>query len=310
MSKPKKHKKKHEEHEEEGGSERWLITYGDMLTLLMVLFIVLYAISQVDQKKFNQLKSGLSNGFGKPAVAMAGNQSTDINQYSGTSPMQMMDGVGGTFQKPQTTTEEKTEAQKAAAAAAAAIDRAKQQQAQANAQQEADKYEEVKNAIQKELQKQRTTDSVRFALDERGLIVTIITSSVVFGGDRAELLGDGQKILNAVGPVLAPLPNRIEIDGHTNQLNVDTVNYPSGWELSTARASTVLRYLTSHFGIPENRMFAAGYADTKPLYDPADPRSVTLNRRVEIVVQSTLNATESALLPSAASNELKTGSNQ
>jgi chemotaxis protein MotB len=281
----------HEEEEHEN-AERWLVTYADMLTLLMVLFIVLFAISQVDQKKFAALKDGLASGFGSPSVAFAGTNTTINDSANDNSPMDIGSGVGAQSLTPD---------QQAVQAAVAAKEIAKQQSMQAAAKQEVQNFEEIKEKIVQELQKRGTTDSVRFTIDERGLVVTIITSSVVFAGDRADLLAGGKNILDGVGPAIGPLPNRIEVDGHTNQLNVPTINYPSGWELSSARASGVVRYLHDHAAIAESRLTAVGYADTKPLYDPSDPRAETLNRRVEIVVLSTLPAAESALLPSAVS---------
>jgi chemotaxis protein MotB len=123
----------------------------------------------------------------------------------------------------------------------------------------------------------------------------------VFAGDQANLLPAGRRIIDSVAPALVKLPNTIEVDGHTNQLNVPTRNYPSAWELSTARASDVVRYLITK-GVPASRLSAVGYAGEKPLYPPSDPRAVTLNRRVEIIVKSNLPAAERALLPAAAGN--------
>jgi chemotaxis protein MotB len=290
-------KRKHEEEEHEN-AERWLVTYADMLTLLMVLFVVLFAISQVDKKKFAALKNGLAVGFGAPQVAFSGPESTLADATGQGSPLDLASGIGGQPMSPN---------QQAVQQAASAKDIAKQQQQQADAQKEVKNLEEIKEKINAELAKQGALDSVRFSIDERGLIVTIVTTSVVFAGDRAELLPEGQHLIDAVAPAIAPLPNRLEIDGHTNQLNVPTINYPSGWELSTARASNVVRYLASHAGIAQNRMSAVGYADTRPLYDPADPRAAALNRRVEIVVLSTLPAAERDLLPSAVGSDTTTG---
>jgi chemotaxis protein MotB len=158
---------------------------------------------------------------------------------------------------------------------------------------------EVEKQIDQALRRAHLRDSVRFHFDERGLVVTVVTSAVVFEGDKAELLPVGRRIVDAISPALRGLPNAIQIDGHTNQLPVPTVNYPSSWELSTARASAVTRYLTAK-GIGAERLAAAGYADTRPLVDPKDPRSVTMNRRVDIVVMSTLPPSQRALLPSVA----------
>jgi chemotaxis protein MotB len=144
------------------------------------------------------------------------------------------------------------------------------------------------------------SESVKFTIDERGLVVTIVTNQVVFPGDSATLLDGGKKVLDSIGPLVASLPNKIQVDGHTNQLPTQTQNYPSGWELSSARASSVVRYLIDRYHVPEARLSAAGYADTRPLYPPSDPRAVTQNRRVEVVVLSSLPADERALLPGIA----------
>jgi chemotaxis protein MotB len=287
------HRKRGGGHEEEPENhERWLVTYADLLTLLMVLFIVMFAISAVDQKKFAELKDGLAKGFGAPSVAFTASGPTVQDADNTESVFDIASGTGGTAQDAAT--------KKAIKDAVSNADLAKQQAQQQAAKREVQNFTEIEKKISEELKKQGLQDSVRYSIDERGLVVTIITSSVVFAGDRADLLPIGQRILDGIGPAVAGLPNRIEVDGHTNQLPVQTVNYPSGWELSTARASTVVRYLAAHAKIGENRLSAAGFADTRPLYPPSDPRAATLNRRVEIVVLSTLSADERALLPSAA----------
>lgn len=291
--KPKRGKK-HAAHEEEHENhERWLVSYADMMTLLMVLFIVMFAISQVDQKKFAALKSGLAAGFGTPSVALMGSDMKISDSTGQVSPMNLDAGVGGAVDRPNVE-------DKALKEAVANYDRARAQKRQADAKREVANLEQIKKNIETAMAANGMGDSVRFTIDERGLVVTVVTSTVVFAGDRAELLSDGRTILDSIGPAISMLPNRIEVDGHTNQLNVQTQNYPSGWELSTARASTVVRYLHDRIGIPENRLFAAGYADTKPLYPASDARAAALNRRVEIVVLSTLPPEERALLPSAS----------
>jgi chemotaxis protein MotB len=169
---------------------------------------------------------------------------------------------------------------------------------------EAEKLKKIENKISDALAKQKLLGQVKFTIDRRGLVVTVVTNEIVFAGDRADLKPGGQKILNAIAPTLAKLPNSIEVDGNTNQLNAKTKFYPSGWELSAARASTTVRYLSSH-GVAKNRLSAVGFSDTKPLIDPADPRSITMNRRVDIVVLTTLPADQAALLPTASGSDAK-----
>jgi chemotaxis protein MotB len=100
---------------------------------------------------------------------------------------------------------------------------------------------------------------------------------------------------------LEKVPNRIEVDGHTNQEYVSTDPYPSGWEVSSARASAVVRALIQG-GVAASRLTAVGYSDQRPLVPPDDPLSVTRNRRVEIVVLSTLPAEAADMLQAAGSN--------
>jgi chemotaxis protein MotB len=292
--KGKRHKK-HPPHEEHENHERWLVSYADMMTLLMVLFIVLFAMSQVDADKFVKLKAGLAAGFGAENVALEGRGSQLQEAEPDSQPFDPGSKVGQPVDPAEAAAEDE-ELKKVIADA----DRAKQSQMAQRAETEADKLQEIQKKLTAELEAKGLANNVRFTIDERGLVVTIVTSSVIFAGDSAELQAGGRGILDSIGPTIAALPNKIQVDGHTNQLPVQTRNYPSGWELSSARASSVVRYLIDRFGLPAIRMSAAGYADTRPLLDPKDPQAATVNRRVEVVVMSSLPPNEAALLPSAA----------
>ncbi|MCM4077240.1 flagellar motor protein MotB [Paractinoplanes hotanensis] len=302
-----KRKQKHEEHEEHVNHERWLVSYADMLTLLFVLFVVLYSMSDVNMKKFAQLASGLSSGFGAQSVAFqgqtgpmdgSGNSAEIVQIDPGANPG---DGKAGS----SNLTAQQKEAVKAAMAAESRARASKNAQAAAK---EAEDLKKIENKISDALAKQKLLGSVKFTIDRRGLVVTVLTNEVVFAGNRADLQPGGRKILDAIAPTLAKLPNRIEVNGNTNQLKVKTTFYPSGWELSAARASTTVRYLVAR-GLAKDRMSAVGFSDTKPLINPSDPRSITMNRRVDVVVLTTLTAEQAALLPAAsgADSKLHTG---
>ena len=285
-------KAKHEEHEEHENHERWLISYADMMTLLMVLFLVLFAMSKIDTSKAILLQEGFDQAFGTNTV-LAGSSSVLEQTSNGSSGADLSAGSGAAGQP--------TEAEKALAAkAVAAADLSKAQVRMTAAEEEASNLTEAERKIKAALQKNGLAGDASFTIDSRGLVVTIVTSAVVFGGDSAVLRPAGQQILRAVGPTLRALPNDIEVDGHTNQLPVPTVNYPSAWELSTARASSVVRYLINSQGLASGRLQAGGFAGTRPLVKASDPRSVTVNRRVEIVVLSGLPDDTRSLLPSAA----------
>jgi chemotaxis protein MotB len=303
MSSGKRKRGGHEEHEEHVNHERWLVSYADMLTLLFVLFVVLFSMSDINKKKFAQLAAGLQEGFGSQSAAFtsrggtldgSGNNTAIMQIDPGANPGDGTTGTQGLNQKQQEAVDAAVKAQSRSQASKNAEAAAK----------EAENLKKVENKISDALAKEKLLGSVEFTIDRRGLVVTIVTNEVVFDGNRADLQPGGKKILNAIAPTLAKLPNNIEVDGNTNQLKAQTTFYPSGWELSAARASTTVRYLVGH-GLAKGRMSAVGFSDTKPLISPSDPRSITMNRRVDVVVLTTLPADQAALLPVAAGADAK-----
>jgi chemotaxis protein MotB len=266
-----------EEHEEHENHERWLVSYADMMTLLMVLFIVMFAISQVDQKKFMALKTGLSAGFGAPvAILMGGDAMLDPGGSVAPDSVNLSGSSGGkeatAMIDPQAAVDPD---------AVAELTRANER---AEVADEVKSLKQAESQLEKALDKAGLKDGATFRFDERGLIVTIATDQVLFVNGEAELLPAGRRILGTIAPTLKGLPNRLSIDGHTNSIPIGTARFPSNWELSTDRATGVLRYLASAQHIPVNRMYATGFADTKPLLPASDKRALVANRRVEIVV--------------------------
>jgi chemotaxis protein MotB len=282
----RRRQKKHEEEEHEN-HERWMVSYADMMTLLLVLFIVLYAMSQVDKAKFAALASGLSESFGGP-----------ISVTPGPTPEgSVLEDLPGTVDIASAIAPEKTveQAEVDAAAAAAALQRAENVAAEAAAA-----YEDMTEAqakIDAALTAAGYADAARYEIDERGLVVHIVADAVLFDAEQAVLRPEGRIILDAVAPTLTQLPNVLRVEGHANHLPVTPGGpWPSNWELSGYRASTVLRHLAEG-GVPEGRMSATGYSSTRPLVPETDPTAISANRRVDIVVLSTASAEANALLP-------------
>jgi len=301
--KKKKHGAGHDE--EHVNHERWLVSYADMLTLLFVLFVVLFSMSTVSKEKFSALADSLAQGFGVSASALSG-QPAVLQGMQSQSQVLPPIKAGADPGLDQPVIKKQTPAAEAAAKAAmAAAARTKASADAEAATKEAQNLKEIERRIKAALRKHKLESQVKFTIDERGLVVSIVSSDVVFDGDMANLKSGGQAILKAVAPQLVKLPNKIEVDGHTNQLKVPTLVYPSAWELSTARASITVRYLHD-LGLGESRMLAAGFAGTRPLIDPKDPRAPTLNRRVDVVVLTTLPAEQAALLPAAAGDQSTT----
>ncbi|MDQ2756719.1 MAG: flagellar motor protein MotB [Actinomycetota bacterium] len=275
------HEEEHENH------ERWLVSYADMMTLLMVLFVVMFAMSTVDQKKFNALKAGMAAGFGQSTSVLDG--SSSILSEPGTS-------VAAPIAPNQTVVDLPPGDQKEVLSAVAKTQRLAADRNQASADAESSSLTKVWKRISATLNKKGLGQDVQAAIDQRGLVISLVSRHVVFEPDMAQLTPRGQQIVAALAPVLAGLPQRLEIDGHTNQVNVKPRYFPTDWELSSARAVQVLRYLNESAGIDNDRMTAAAFGHTRPLVNPATPGSQDVNKRVDIVVLTKLPAETQALL--------------
>jgi chemotaxis protein MotB len=282
----RRRQKRHEEEEHEN-HERWLVSYADMVTLLMCLFIVLFAMSQVDKAKFAALASGLSESFGAPISALPGSSSSEPSVLDGLpAPADVALGIAPDEQPSQEQVD--------AAAAQAALSEA--QQVAAEAKSEYDELSAARNRIDSALRMSGHAGAARYEIDERGLVVHIVADEVLFDAEQAVLRPEGRQILDAVAPTLRDLPNDLGIEGHANHLPVTPGGrWPSNWELSAYRATTVVRYLAGD-GVPQERMAANGYSDTRPLVPPSDPNAITVNRRVDVVVKSDASAEANQLL--------------
>jgi chemotaxis protein MotB len=287
----RKHREEHEEHE---NHERWLVTYADMVTLLMVLFIVMFAMSVVDEKKFNALKQGLAAGFGDSTAILDG--SDKILEQPGVSDVDLVEANSYTRDMSP---EEKDKFQQALLEE----EQLKQQRQYAEAKAEADRLQKLLDELEKALGAKGLRDDVQATIDERGLVISLVSRHVVFEPDLADLSPRGADVLDTIAPVLATVDDALEIDGHTNQVPVKPKYYPTDWELSAARAVTVLRYLNEEGGIRNDRMVASAFGHEKPLVDPSKPGSQRVNKRVDIVIQPDLPPETRALLDDVVRDE-------
>jgi chemotaxis protein MotB len=257
--------KKHVEEEHEN-SERWLLTYADMITLLMVLFIVLFAIGAVDAKKFAKLHDGLAQSFGESTILDGGSGLLDGSAVQAPAPDDSRAGEQALQRQRQ-----------AMLAAQKQVDKAIK---------EAQAMTKLKASFTAALAKQGLAGAVKFQeIDKRGLVVNIVTDRVLFDPGEAALRPQGSKVLDTIAPVLKGLPNALVVEGHTDNQPINDARFASNWELSTQRATAVLRYLLLR-GIDPSKVAAAGYADQRPLESADSTASRARNRRVAIVILS------------------------
>ncbi|GAA3801622.1 flagellar motor protein MotB [Nocardioides panacisoli] len=267
----------HEEEEAHENHERWLVTYADMVTLLMVLFIIMFAMSTVDANKFASLKEGLASGFGKSVTIL-----------NGADPMRDDTGAtGGAASTYDMLVQNLPASQQAATEKVLqSADQLRNQRSYEDAKAEVKKLLALWRKVQKALERRGLQDDVQASVDERGLILSLVSRHVIFQPNIATLTPRGEAVVDTVAPILAHLTEPLEIDGHTNQEPVKPKYYPTDWELSVARAVNVLHRLQEHDGLPAKRLRATGFGHTKPLIDPSKPGSQRINKRVDIVILS------------------------
>ncbi len=252
--------------EEPHNSERWAVSYMDMVTVMMCLFIVLFAISQVDQQKFEQLSKSLGAAFGGDATQM-----------------EILEGNAGILNGQDGIQDEQSplSIEQMLAASEHPVNDATR-----SALEEITNMQDLKEQLQLDLEAMNLADEVSFRYTDRGLVVGLVTENVFFQPSQADLSETTVKVLDTIAPRIRDLPNEIAVEGHANVLP-PTARYETNWELSVDRATKVTRHFTEHGGIPGNRIYATGFGDTRPLVEGRDPQSLAMNRRVDIVVVTT-----------------------
>jgi len=275
-------KKKHADHEEHANHEAWVIPYADLLTLLMALFLVLWAMGQTDVAKAKAISAGFAEALGiGPEGGAVGGGGAGNSTYAGTGITTPQGSNSNTAVTPQ-------DDGKAMANAQGILNQA--QQRQADIQGEKAQLEQTKQQIQQQLDAAGFGDKVEMRVDDQGLVV-VATEGLLFGSGSSGLEPSGTAAIDAIAAPLLGLTQPIRIEGHTDNTPIASAVFPSNWELSTARASSVLRYLVEQHGFPATRVSAAGYGDTRPVGDNTTAEGRAANRRVEIVVQA-VKATE------------------
>lgn len=244
----KKHEESHENH------ERWLLTYSDLITLLMIFFIVLYSFSNVDKQKYQQIVEGLNKAMGSGGganIITTDNGAPSVDDWQPTNTEIVQDDSGQ------------------------------------NA--EASKLQEVKSQLDKYLKESGLSDSVSTMVEERGLVVRL-KDSLLFDSGQSDIRQNEIVKLIDIGKIL----NRkeisdsfIRVEGHTDNIPISNYLYKSNWDLSVIRASNVAQLLIAQAGIQPQRISALGYGEFRPIADNSTDAGRSLNRRVEIVIMNT-----------------------
>ena len=239
---------------EHGSDERWLLTYADMITLLMALFMVLFSISSVNVSKLRVLQASLHDAFS--GKILPGGKA--------------IEQTGAVDNTPKMDTQPPQQRQATIVATLAA--------------QEERSFQRIKDTIDRQAAHQGVANKVSTRITERGLAIDILTDGLLFDSGQAVVKPAGLALPNRLAPVLATEPGHtISVEGHTDSLPIHSSEFPSNWELSGARASAVVRALVADHLAP-GRFEATGRAYLDPVASNATPAGRARNRRVEILL--------------------------
>jgi chemotaxis protein MotB len=232
--------------EESRGIAPWVITFADMVTLLMVFFILLFAIGTVEQEKWRDVKESLREALGADSVDELGTrQGLDvIKTQVDDQTVHAVDEVGAMVSR---------------------------------------EMEDIISEVEEFVFKNKLSGEVRVSSDERGAVITI-SDVVLFPAGSAEMTPKGRATLRQVFDVLKQFNYSIKVEGHTDNTPIHTLRYPSNWELSASRAAEVAHMLIND-GYPPERLSVEGFAEFRPKVPNTSLENRAINRRIEVVYQ-------------------------
>ncbi len=277
------------EHENE---ERWLLTYADMLTLLFALFMVLFSISSVNISKYQVLQQSLKSAFsgsilpGGRAILSSGSESTSAHTPATAEVPSIVPLVPTPTSRSSSSTGSASSTSSSSQAAKPLT--SAQLQAALNSMSasvsEQDTFVALKAKMDAYAKAHGFGDKVQTIIERRGLVVRVLTDNLLFASGSATLKSGADQLLDEVAQLLNLDPSHpITVEGHTDNQPIATAQFPSNWELSTTRATNVVRFLISR-GVIASRLGAVGYADLHPIASNATAAGRARNRRVEIVL--------------------------
>lgn len=248
---------KKKKHEEQHIDETWLIPYADMLTLLLALFIVLFAASSVDANKFEELAKALN-------VAFIGGTGV-LDQPSPVIPQDP-----SVIVKPEN--EDETE------------DEDVEEEYLLTAEEDLLELEELKKKIDKYITDNNLSLSLQTSLTTEGLLITILDNAL-FSSGSAQVRPDSIELAMEISHLLiTDPPRRISIGGHTDNRPINTPQFRSNWDLSVMRAVNFMKILLDNENLEPNRFSSTGYGEYSPVSSNDSSEGRAKNRRVEVLI--------------------------
>ncbi|PWU70238.1 flagellar motor protein MotS [Gracilibacillus dipsosauri] len=241
------------------GAPKWMVTYSDMVTLILVFFILLFTMSQIDAEKFKKVAEALraENIFDSmPSIVEKENA---MNEVKGLN--DEMEEKNDVTDQPKETPEVHN----------------------AEITENKDTLDELLAEVERFLNENNLNDVISASRTDQG-VVLVLQENVLFETGEADVLEPAKPFLDKVSTLISNIPNEVRVEGHTDDRPISNYRYPSNWELSVARASSVIRYILANNNFDSSRFIAAGFGDTRPVVPNNSPENWSKNRRVEMVI--------------------------
>lgn len=250
---------------DEQGSPGWLMTYADLMTLLLVFFVLLFSMSNLEKERFADAVRSFKSAF-QNAVSGAPDSLIPLENMTPGTPAEINDAI---MQAPQDSNPaEQNDAEDSAQSEIAALE-----------------WQQLTRDLERAFQLMQMEDAVEIGAPKDGKLSLRVKGAALFNSGSADFNYAMLPMLDALLETLIVNPGyKMEIQGHTDDIPIQTAQFPSNWELSAVRATTVLRYLIDS-GINPKRLTATGYGASIPLMPNISPENRAANRRIEFVLE-------------------------
>ncbi len=232
--------------------DRWLVSYADYVTLLLAFFVTIYALSRLDNSKLIQAQHSIQRALNAPVFLGGFPLEPDVGDPS--TPGARGDlPAAGLRASPQT------------------------------------QIEEVAHTVQESLRDKADYRDIRLMITGRGLVIHL-PEFLFFATGEAQIRPEAEPLLERLAGILQKIPNQMVVEGHTDNRPINTPQFPSNWELSVHRATSLVRYLVEKHHLDPARFAAAGYGEYAPLTGNDEEAGRSMNRRVDIVIKPLLRS--------------------
>lgn len=238
---------------EEKGAPKWMVTFSDLMTLILVFFILMFSMSVVDANKFR----AIAESFQDRAV---------FDFYPSIIP----------FENPADDSEVSDDPfEEESDPFEAFLDM--------DEEEISEQLDSLMEEVNEFLEENELTEEITASRDDRG-VVLVLQEQTLFETAEADIISGAEPFMEKVGTLLESIPNMVKVEGHTDSRPISTARFPSNWELSGARASSVIRHLVDNHSLEQERFLAVGYGETRPVVPNTTADNLQQNRRVVIVI--------------------------